>query len=206
MDQSKRTAALALAAGALAVAGAAQAQVRLPGRGKPADKGAMDHSKMATGADVSLSPAEMNVVTTLSQCSMAAEQCLSLCIEQLAVGDTTMGECARSVRDVIALCETSKTLSRRAARSRRNISHCVARPARPAKRHASRTRCTTPPAGRARKPAIPRSPQSTWFSSEVSATRQLNTRRRSQPEGVDRSLRKGEPVRAAAFRELVRRR
>jgi Cys-rich four helix bundle protein (predicted Tat secretion target) len=110
MDQSKRTAALALAAGALAVAGAAQAQVRLPGRGKPADKGAMDHSKMATGADVSLSPAEINVVTTLSQCSMAAEQCLSLCIEQMAVGDMTMGECARSVRDVIALCETSKTL------------------------------------------------------------------------------------------------
>jgi len=109
MNNDRRNLALSLLV-ATAAAGTAQAQIRSPFKGKPPEKDKTDKPAIAPVADVTLSPSESLVASSLALCSATATQCLSFCIESLAAGDTSMAECARSVRDVMVLCEASKEL------------------------------------------------------------------------------------------------
>ncbi len=44
-------------------------------------------------------------------CKLAAEVCLSHCIDELSKGDKSLGECASSTREVIAACEAFISLA-----------------------------------------------------------------------------------------------
>jgi len=117
-DFSRRALALAAFAGAASVGVAQAAEAAGKGKGakdaKGGDMASMGHDHMAMmngpPIDVALSPAEASVVIALSQCGIAAQQCLSFSIEALAGGDASMKKCARSVRDVAILCEATKAL------------------------------------------------------------------------------------------------
>ena len=134
---------------------------------KAADKAApaLNHNAGADAASVALSPAEIGVATALSQCSSAAETCLSMCIEHLAVGNTEMAECARTVRDVLALCEASKVLiGARSPFTNKSSSFCAGRLARLAGKPARNMPRTTPNVAHAGKTVSVRSRRSIWFS------------------------------------------
>lgn len=47
----------------------------------------------------------------LSGCVQAGETCLSHCLRLLAGGDTSMGACAKSVREMLAVCGAVQTLA-----------------------------------------------------------------------------------------------
>lgn len=62
------------------------------------------------GGVFELTGAEKRVVSALADCQTAGEVCLSQCIEVLATGDTSMADCARAVRAMLAVCRAAKTL------------------------------------------------------------------------------------------------
>ena len=44
------------------------------------------------------------LIDAVSKCTSAAQVCLQHCIARLSTGDTSMAECARTVRDMLAIC------------------------------------------------------------------------------------------------------
>jgi Cys-rich four helix bundle protein (predicted Tat secretion target) len=63
-----------------------------------------DHSGI-TG--MSSSPSRFSkAMMSAIHCKLAAENCLSHCIDQMGKGDKTMAACAKSTREVISVCNT----------------------------------------------------------------------------------------------------
>lgn len=68
------------------------------------------HAGIGAPADPALSEREMAVVHALMHCDMAGQACLTHCLALMAQGDTSVAECARNVRDTLAVCEATRTL------------------------------------------------------------------------------------------------
>jgi Cys-rich four helix bundle protein (predicted Tat secretion target) len=62
-----------------------------------------DHAAHGSGANAALAMA-------LAHCEIAGNACLAHCLVLLGDGDTSMGGCARAVRDMLAVCEMMSTL------------------------------------------------------------------------------------------------
>ncbi len=70
----------------------------------------MEHMHHGAGVDFALTEEESTAVRALAGCSTAGEACLSHCIQTLSSGDVSMAACARSVRDMLAICRSGQTL------------------------------------------------------------------------------------------------
>lgn len=51
------------------------------------------------------------LVNTVADCIAAGKACLSHCIRLLSTGDKSMGDCAKAVNDMLAICEASESLA-----------------------------------------------------------------------------------------------
>jgi Cys-rich four helix bundle protein (predicted Tat secretion target) len=85
------------------------------GQAQPAQQPAPEHDHMehmhhGDGADFALTEQETATVRALTACSVAGEVCLSHCIQTLSTGDVSMAACARSVRDMLAICRSTQAL------------------------------------------------------------------------------------------------
>jgi Cys-rich four helix bundle protein (predicted Tat secretion target) len=78
----------------------------------PAQHSGHDTHNMHEGpaADPALSEQEMAAVHALMHCDMAGQACLTHCLALMAQGDASVAECARNVRDTLAVCEATRTL------------------------------------------------------------------------------------------------
>ncbi len=56
------------------------------------------------------------LVGTVADCIAAGQTCLSHCIRLLSAGDTSMGECAKTVSDMLAICRASESLAASASK------------------------------------------------------------------------------------------
>jgi len=54
---------------------------------------------------------DMALVNTVADCIAAGQACLSHCIRLLSSGDTSMGDCAKAVNDMLAICRASESLA-----------------------------------------------------------------------------------------------
>ena len=51
------------------------------------------------------------IVDSASHCSMTGQECLAHCLESFAAGDTSLAACARSVRELVAICDALQSLA-----------------------------------------------------------------------------------------------
>lgn len=70
---------------------------------------------IARAADEKAAPreataAEKALITAISGCLAEGNLCMEHCIARLSSGDTSMAECARSVRDMLAVCNATQAL------------------------------------------------------------------------------------------------
>ncbi len=65
---------------------------------------AQDHKQhnMTTSSNTKYGKAMMSAI----HCKLAAEVCLSHCLEEMSTGDKSMGACAKSTREVISACDS----------------------------------------------------------------------------------------------------
>ena len=54
---------------------------------------------------------DMALVNTVADCIAAGQACLSHCIRLLSTGDKSMGDCAKAVNDMLAICKASESLA-----------------------------------------------------------------------------------------------
>ncbi|MEM6294687.1 MAG: four-helix bundle copper-binding protein [Myxococcota bacterium] len=54
---------------------------------------------------------DMDLVNTVADCIAAGQACLAHCIRLLSTGDKSMGDCAKSVNDMLAVCRASESLA-----------------------------------------------------------------------------------------------
>lgn len=54
---------------------------------------------------------EAKLVAAVAECGAAGELCLTHCITRLSQGDSSLGECAARVRDMLAVCQATSTLA-----------------------------------------------------------------------------------------------
>lgn len=54
---------------------------------------------------------DMALVNTVADCIAAGKACLSHCIRLLSTGDKSMGDCAKAVNDMLAICKASESLA-----------------------------------------------------------------------------------------------
>jgi Cys-rich four helix bundle protein (predicted Tat secretion target) len=75
-------------------------------KGHDAHKGHEGHGAADAGKG-----GDMALVNTVADCIAAGQACLSHCIRLLASGDTSMGDCAKAVNDMLAICRASESLA-----------------------------------------------------------------------------------------------
>jgi Cys-rich four helix bundle protein (predicted Tat secretion target) len=51
------------------------------------------------------------LIDSASECIKKGELCISHCVDMMAGGDKTMGPCSKTVRDMLAMCETLSKLA-----------------------------------------------------------------------------------------------
>lgn len=54
---------------------------------------------------------DMELVNVVADCVAAGQACLAHCIRLLSSGDTSMGDCAKAVTDMLAICRASESLA-----------------------------------------------------------------------------------------------
>ena len=74
--------------------------------GHDAHKGHEGHAAADAGKG-----GDMALVNTVADCIAAGQACLSHCIRLLSTGDTSMGDCAKAVNDMLAICRASESLA-----------------------------------------------------------------------------------------------
>jgi Cys-rich four helix bundle protein (predicted Tat secretion target) len=102
--------ALAASVTAQLVACADKVEKKAPsaGSGAAAGSGAVDpHAGHAGhGASAAVASATM----AIAHCELAGDACLAHCLDLLGQGDTSMVDCARAVRDMLAACAAARVL------------------------------------------------------------------------------------------------